>query len=105
MGGKEGGLGQGPGGFKGEKSWSPQEKILSCQEFSSFSPLNGPEQILFSRFQVSPFRMNYGSALAWPQKDAREVPGQWRGVGACPARFRGPPPPPPSGQRKDAGFH
>ena len=105
MGGKEGGLGQGPGGVKGKKSWSPQEQIFSCQELSSFSPLNGPEQILVSPFQVASFRMNYGSALAWPQEDAREVPGQSRGVGALSGTFPGTPPPPPRGQHKDAGSH
>lgn len=76
---------------KGKKSWSPQEQIFSCQEFSSFFPLNGPEQILFSLFQVSSFRMNYGSALAWPQEDARKVPGQSRGVGALSGTFPGTP--------------
>lgn len=74
--------------------------IFSCQEFSSFFPLSRPEQILFSLFRVSSFRMNYGSALAWPQEDARKVPGQSTGVGALSGTFPGTP---PSGQSRDVG--
>lgn len=88
---------RGQGGFKGKKSWSLQEQTFSCQQLSSFFPLNGPEQILSSLVPVSSFRMSCGGAR--PGRTPAKFPGSPEG--SRPVRHASGDPPADSAGRWD----